>query len=83
MREYGAWAAATPEVPKLLMALDNGVGLGSPEMIDWAATTFASAEVAPIGPAGHHAPEDRPDEIGRAVADWLDRHALVGAAARS
>ncbi|BDT94652.1 haloalkane dehalogenase [Nocardia sputorum] len=82
VRGYGAWAAATPEVPKLLMALENGVGLGSAEVIEWAANTFASAEVAPIGPAGHHAPEDRPDEIGRAVAEWLDRHALAGAPAR-
>ncbi|MGW5216497.1 haloalkane dehalogenase [Nocardia sp. NPDC004085] len=83
VRDYGAWAAATPEVPKLLMALEDGVGLGSAEVIDWAASTFASAEVAQIGPAGHHAPEDRPDEIGRAVAQWLDRHALAGAAARA
>ncbi|WP_280243231.1 haloalkane dehalogenase [Nocardia abscessus] len=83
VRNYGAWAAATPEVPKLLMALENGVGMGAAQVIDWAASAFASAEVAPIGPAGHHAPEDRPDEIGRAVAAWLDRHALIGAAARS
>lgn len=83
VRNYGVWAAATPDVPKLLMALENGVGLGSAEVIDWAANAFASAEVAPIGPAGHHAPEDRPEEIGRAVARWLDRHALIAAAARS
>ncbi|MGW5378242.1 haloalkane dehalogenase [Nocardia sp. NPDC003999] len=83
VRNYDDWAAATPEVPKLLMALENGVGLGSAEAIDWAASTFASAEVVAIPPAGHHAPEDRPDEIGRAVAQWLDRHALVGAAARA
>ncbi|MFC9435507.1 haloalkane dehalogenase [Nocardia sp. NPDC057030] len=78
---YGQWAARSPEVPKLVMGLENGVGLGSPEAIDWAATTFASAEVVSIGPAGHHAPEDRPDEIGAAVADWARRHALVDAAA--
>lgn len=81
VENYGHWAARTPEVPKLVMALENGVGLGSPEMIEWTATTFASTEIAPIGPAGHHAPEDRPDEIGAAVSGWLRRHALVGAAA--
>ncbi|MFG1792923.1 haloalkane dehalogenase [Nocardia sp. NPDC049149] len=79
VRNYGEWAARTPEVPKLLMALENGIGMGSPETIDWAATTFASAEVAPIGPAGHHVPEDRPDEIGVAVAGWLRKHALLDA----
>ncbi|MFB8282122.1 haloalkane dehalogenase [Nocardia colli] len=78
---YGQWAARSPKVPKLVMGLENGVGLGSSEVIDWAATTFASTEVASIGPAGHHAPEDRPDEIGAAVADWVRRHALVDAAA--
>ncbi|GAA5070474.1 haloalkane dehalogenase [Nocardia iowensis] len=79
VRNYGLWAARTPEVPKLVMALENGVGLGSAEAVDWAATTFASVEVAPIGQAGHHAPEDRPDEIGAAVAEWLSRHGLVDA----
>ncbi|MEU7633605.1 haloalkane dehalogenase [Nocardia sp. NPDC049220] len=83
VRNYGAWAAATPEVPKLVMALENGVGLGSPEAIEWAATTFAGVEVVPIGPAGHHAPEDRPAEIGRAVADWLGRRALIAESAAS
>ncbi|MEV6561304.1 haloalkane dehalogenase [Nocardia sp. NPDC051756] len=78
---YGQWAARSPEVPKLVMGLENGVGLGSPEVIDWAAETFASVEIASIGPAGHHVPEDRPDEIGAAVADWVRRHALAAAAA--
>ncbi|MFI7004290.1 haloalkane dehalogenase [Nocardia sp. NPDC050175] len=81
VENYGQWAARTPEVSKLVMGLENGVGLGSPEVIDWAAKTFASVEVESIGPAGHHVPEDRPDEIGAAVAGWLRRHALVDAAA--
>ena len=69
--EYGRWMAETPDVPKLLMAMDDGVGLGSPEMIDWAAQTFASAQVVSVGPGGHQAPEEQPDRIGTAVADWL------------
>lgn len=71
---YGDWMASSPAVPKLLMAVDNGVGLGSPEVISWAAQTFANAEVKPIGPGGHQIPEDQPDTIGAAVADWLTRH---------
>jgi len=27
--------------------------------------------VKPIGPGGHQIPEDQPDNIGAAVADWL------------
>ena len=77
VENYDRWMASTPEVPKLVMAVENGVGLGSPEVIDWAASTFASAEAVSIGAAGHHAPEDQPDAIGAAVADWLRRHALL------
>jgi haloalkane dehalogenase len=69
--DYGRWMAETPEVPKLLMALDNGVGLGSLEMISWAAETFAGAQIVSVGPGGHQATEDQPDRIGTAVADWL------------
>lgn len=77
IENYGRWMADSPGIPKLLMAVDNGVGLGSGEAIDWAAATFASAEVAAIGQAGHHAPEDQPHAIGSAVAHWLDKHALL------
>jgi haloalkane dehalogenase len=69
--DYGRWMAETPDVPKLLMTMDNGVGLGSPEMISWAAETFASVQVVSVGPGGHQAPEDQPDHIGTAVANWL------------
>ncbi len=56
---YGRWMAETPDVPKLLMTMDSGAGLGSPEMISWAAETFASAQVVSVGPGGHQAPEDQ------------------------
>ncbi|WP_067703474.1 haloalkane dehalogenase [Nocardia jejuensis] len=83
IENYDRWMADTPRVPKLLMAVDQGVGLGSPAMIDWAATAFAATEVVNIGPAGHHCPEDQPDAIGSAVAEWIRRHALTTAAAVS
>lgn len=79
IENYDRWMAETPDVPKLVMGVENGVGLGSAEVLDWAARTFAAAELASIGPAGHHAPEDQPDAIGRAVATWIRRHALIGA----
>lgn len=62
--------ASSPTVPKLLMAVDNGVRIGSPQVISWASQTFANAQVKPIGPGGHQIPEDQPDNIGAAVADW-------------
>lgn len=76
---YDRWMAETPGVPKLLMAVENGVGLGSPEMIGWAAENFAGAEAESVGPGGHQAPEDQPEAIGTAVARWLRRHALATA----
>ncbi|UGT61170.1 haloalkane dehalogenase [Nocardia asteroides] len=78
VERYGRWMAGSPEVPKLLMAVENGVGLGSPEMIDLALREFAAVEVVSIGAGGHHAPEERPDEIGAAVAAWLRRPGLTG-----
>jgi haloalkane dehalogenase len=77
---YDRWMAQTPDVPKLLMTVDNGVGLGSPEIIGWAAENFAAVEVESVGPGGHHTPEDQPEAIGTAVARWLRRHALTMAA---
>ena len=74
MDEYGRWLANTPEVPKLLLTVAQGVGIASPEVIAWAKEHVASLEVEGIGPAGHHATEDQPDAIGRAIASWLDRH---------
>ncbi len=76
---YGRWAARSPRVPKLVMTVESGVGMGSAEVAEWAATTFAGVEVESVGPAGHHAPEDQPDAIGAAVARWLTRHGLADA----
>jgi haloalkane dehalogenase len=81
VERYGRWMADSADTPKLLMAVNGGVGLGSPDIIEWAAQTFASAEVADIGPGGHQTPEDQPHAIGSAVAQWLDRHGLVSARA--
>jgi haloalkane dehalogenase len=78
---YDAWLASTPAVPKLLLAFEQPVELqpsptGSPAMIAWARANVAALQVVTLGPAGHHAPEDEPNEIGRAIAAWLGEHAL-------
>ncbi|MEU7893756.1 haloalkane dehalogenase [Nonomuraea sp. NPDC049152] len=74
---YGQWLADTPDVPKLLLTVEDGVGIGSPEIAAWAKEHAASLEVESIGPAGHQAPEDQPDAIGQAIARWLKRHDLT------
>ena len=78
---YDRWMAETPDVPKLLLAVENGTALGSPEMIAWGANTFAATEVESVGPGGHQIPEDQPEAIGTAVGRWLRRHALTTASA--
>ncbi|MEV0251341.1 haloalkane dehalogenase [Nocardia sp. NPDC050712] len=79
IENYGRYLAGAPEFPKLILALSNGQG-GTAAAVDWAVTTFANAEKVEIPPAKHHAPEDRPHEIGAALVTWLDKHALVGVA---
>jgi haloalkane dehalogenase len=74
---YDAWLATSTGVPKLLMTFQ-----GSPtlligdEMADWCAANIATLEIVSCGKAGHHAPEDRPEEIAAAVSAWADRHGL-------
>ena len=74
---YGAWLAASPEVPKLLLTFDGSPTLLiTPAMADWCRANIAGLEVEHLGPAGHHATEDQPDAIAAAIARWLDRHKL-------
>ncbi|MFI9379964.1 haloalkane dehalogenase [Kutzneria sp. NPDC052558] len=68
---YGRWLAETPEVPKLVMTVEPGIGMGSPETAAWAKETFAAVTTVSLGPGGHHAPEDQPEAMGRAIASWL------------
>jgi haloalkane dehalogenase len=67
---YDDWLAASVDTPKLLLTAQPG-NLVGPAMVDWARANIAALSVVPVGPAGHHAPEDQPDAIGQAIADWL------------
>jgi|SRR5690606_15503578 haloalkane dehalogenase len=73
---FDAWLAESTEVPKLLLTFDGSPTLLSPEMAEWCAANVASVEIVPCGAAGHHAAEDRPTEIGDAIAAWAERHDL-------
>jgi haloalkane dehalogenase len=72
---YDKWLAGTPEVAKLLLTIEPA-GLVTADIEQWARDNIAALEVESVGPAGHHAPEDQPDAIGHAIADWLTRHQL-------
>lgn len=74
---YDEWLASSPQVPKLLLAFDSPEGLqpsptGSSAMVEWARANVSSLEVRHLGAAAHHAAEDKPAEIGQAIAQWLE-----------
>lgn len=74
---YDAWLAKSGDVPKLLLTFEGSPTLLiNAETAAWCAENFAALETVHLGPAGHHAPEDRPTEIGAAIGEWADRHAL-------
>ena len=64
---YGRWLASS-EVPKLFIDADPGsilVGRLRTVVRRWPALTEVTV------PADHFVPEDAPDEIGSALADWI------------
>ena len=75
---FDAWLATSGGVPKLLMTFE-----GSPTLLitgdlaDWCVKNIAALETVPCGKAGHHAPEDRPQEIAAAISAWAGRHGLA------
>jgi len=64
---YGQWLAHT-EVPKLFVNAEPGsilVGRQRQVVRRWPALSEVTV------PGGHFVPEDSPDEVGRALADWI------------
>jgi haloalkane dehalogenase len=74
---YDSWLASSTDVPKLLMTFEGSPTLLiTKDLADWCAENIAALEIVPCGQAGHHAPEDRPQEIAAAISAWADRHSL-------
>jgi haloalkane dehalogenase len=63
------WIESSPKIPKLLLTFAGGGLSNAPAIAEWARGKF---DVTTLGPAGHHAPEDAPTEIARAIRDWLE-----------
>jgi haloalkane dehalogenase len=78
--DYDRWLAATPGVPKLLLTFDSSPTLLIDEPVAaWCAANIAGLQSVHLGPAGHHAAEDKPHEIAAAILDWAGRHHLTAA----
>jgi haloalkane dehalogenase len=77
IEDFDKWLASSADVPKLLMTFEGSPTLAiSDEIAGWCAANIAALETVHCGSSGHHAPEDRPEEIAAAVSAWLDRHDL-------
>jgi haloalkane dehalogenase len=65
---YSEWLA-TSSVPKLFIKAEPGGILAGGALVDFARSFPAQTEVTVAGV--HFVQEDSPDEIGRAIADWM------------
>ncbi|MBX3192075.1 MAG: haloalkane dehalogenase [Labilithrix sp.] len=74
---YDRWLATSVSVPKLLITFEAPSVLGSPAVVEWAREHVSRLDVVALGHAGHHATEDDPEGIGRAIRAWLTRHQLT------
>jgi len=76
---FGEWFAESKDVPKLLLTFDTSPTLvmrPDSALLTWCRENITSLEVEGCGPAGHMAPEDRPDEIAAAINGFVARHGL-------
>lgn len=75
LEAYQPWLADSEAVPKLLMTF-QGQGLIMESVLGWCTIHIAALQIVDCGPAGHHATEDRPQEIAAAISAWIDDHQL-------
>ncbi|ACU75320.1 alpha/beta hydrolase fold protein [Catenulispora acidiphila DSM 44928] len=77
VERYDRWLATSPEVPKLLVAFEPGPGaMTDAGAVAWCEANIAGLEVSRHGVAGHHCPEDRPEEMAAAINAWARRNSL-------
>lgn len=76
---YDRWLAESADVPKLLLTFEGSPEtlLIGPQMVDWCRANIASLDVVGCGPAKHLVPEDQPEAIAGAIANWSLRHDLA------
>lgn len=75
---YDRWLASSAGIPKLLLTFDGPPDtlLVGPGTIEWCTKNVPGLEFENCGPARHLAPEDQPEAIAAAIAQWANRHQL-------
>ncbi|MBN8471555.1 haloalkane dehalogenase [Corallococcus exiguus] len=74
IERYDAWLAQPSAKPVLLLTFGE-TGLSASSIVEWARAHLQALEIVPLPRAGHHAPEDAPEDIVRALQAWMDRSA--------
>jgi haloalkane dehalogenase len=65
---YSEWLGKS-DVPKLLLYAQPGALIRGP-MLEWCRNNMRNLKTVEIGPGAHFVQEDRPHEIGEAIAEW-------------
>ena len=68
VQSYSDWLKRTP-LPKLLLYAQPGAIMRN--LVDWCRENFPNLKAVDIGPGVHFVQEDRPHEIGEAIAEWM------------
>ena len=66
---YSEWLGKS-DVPKLLLYAQPGAIMRQP-LLDWCRNNVRNLKTVDIGPGVHFVQEDRPHEIGEAIAAWM------------
>jgi haloalkane dehalogenase len=68
---YLTWLQKS-EVPKLLIFAHPGVLTPEP-VVTWAKANLPNLQMVDVGPGIHNLQEDHPEEIGTAIANWIEK----------
>ncbi len=69
VQAYSDWLKKS-SVPKLLLYARPGAIIGE-VLVEWCRQNFRNLKTVDIGPGVHFVQEDRPHEIGEAIAAWM------------
>ncbi len=67
-RAYSEWFGKS-DVPKLLLYAQPGALMAEP-LVEWCRNNMRNLKTMDIGAGSHFVQEDRPHEIGEAIAEW-------------
>ena len=70
--DQNAAKLAASALPKLLLYGEPGAAVTAP-MRAWARQHLTNLELVPVGPGKHFLPEDQPEAVGRAIAEFCRR----------